>query len=90
MLLGSLFWDDGEEIDNNNYISISYEADVSNESKGKFFSTINYNNYSDSDSFIVGNILIIGIDNAPSKSFLNGLLLKSTQVTYDSEKKSND
>jgi alpha-glucosidase (family GH31 glycosyl hydrolase) len=86
---GSLFWDDGEQVALNSYLSVNYAAEVTG-SSGSFTSTVEKNTYSAASSLLVQEVVVLGKDLVkPSAVSLNGVDLDvATQVSYDSVKKS--
>jgi alpha-glucosidase len=86
---GSLFWDDGEQVSLNSYLSVNYAAEVTG-SSGSFTSTVEKNTYSAASSLLVQEVVVLGKDLVkPSAVSLNGVDLDvATQVSYDSVKKS--
>jgi alpha-glucosidase (family GH31 glycosyl hydrolase) len=85
---GKLFYDDGEEISLENYLSVSYDANGSG-SSGSFRATIDHNTYIPSRKIPVEAITIMGKDLLPpSSATLNGIDLTANQIVYDSVRKS--
>ncbi len=80
---GTLFWDDGEQVDLQYYLRTSYKAAVSGNA-GSFIGTIEHNNYP-AATLPIQDIVIIGQDlQAPTSATLNGLALSSSQFSFDS------
>jgi len=80
---GSLFWDDGEQINLDAYLSIDYHAEVTT-TAGTFTGVVNTNTYSDASSLPVVQIQFLGVPAAPSSAVLNGVTVTST---YDATTK---
>lgn len=80
---GSLFWDDGEQVELQNYLHASYKASAS-ASAGSFVASIDHNNYS-SANLPIQDIVVVGRDlQSPSAATLNGVPLTATQFSFDS------
>jgi len=77
---GSLFLDDGEQVELSSFLSVSYLVQADS-SSGSFTATVNKNTYSTSAS--LSNIIIAGIENAPSSASVNGRALSSSQILFD-------
>jgi alpha-glucosidase (family GH31 glycosyl hydrolase) len=82
---GSLFWDDGEQVDLQNYLHASYKVSASMNS-GSFVATIDHNNYS-AATLPVQDIVIVGRDlQVPTSATLNGVALSASQFEFDSSR----
>jgi len=83
---GSLFWDDGEQIELESSLVVNYKAvsgSVSNE--------ILESTYGDADTFTLDTIVVMGTSSlvkSVSSATLNGVALSSSQISYDSSKHS--
>lgn len=85
---GSLFWDDGEQIDVQYYLKASYKAETTG-SAGTFTTTIEHNNYPAAGSLPVQDIVIVGPAlSTPTVATLNGVALTSSQFSFDSTRHS--
>ena len=89
---GTLFWDDGEQIELSSYIEVSYSAEVEG-SEGEFFATATITGSSTKDADFakipIGSVTVVGKDlQKPGTNgvFLNGKKLDtSTDVVYDQD-----
>jgi len=77
---GSLFLDDGEQVELSSFLSVSYVVQADSTS-GSFAATVNTNTYATTAS--LDNIIVAGIENAPSSASLNGRALSSSQIRFD-------
>eukprot|EP01039_Chlorochromonas_danica_P004765 gene4765-5225_t len=86
---GNLFWDDGEQVEVTNYLTVSYHAETSSSSSGVFTGEVENNSYDQSSTYTVQEIVVLGIDlSAPSTATLNGVALESNQIVFDSARAS--
>jgi alpha-glucosidase len=80
---GSLFWDDGEQVELNNYLTVNYEASASG-STGSFISTVENNSYADAANSSVQDIVVMAKNlMKPSAAALNGVDLTADQIVWD-------
>jgi alpha-glucosidase (family GH31 glycosyl hydrolase) len=85
---GSLFWDDGEQINLDNVLSMNIDASSSTVG-GSVYNTILTSTYADADLFTLNTIVVLGTSSmlsSPSKVTLNGAALSSSQFSYNSSK----
>lgn len=87
MAKGSLFWDDGEQIKLDKYLSISYMTQIA-DGKGTFTSTVDTNTFGDSaDDLSVQTIKVMGraatLSSKPTKATLNGKDLSLSQIALN-------
>jgi len=80
---GNLFWDDGEQIDLDAYLSVDYHAEVTSTS-GSFTGVVSTNTYGDAATLTVPVIQFLGVTAAPSSAVLNGATVSTSQITFDS------
>jgi alpha-glucosidase (family GH31 glycosyl hydrolase) len=86
MARGDLFWDDGEQIDLDSYLLVSYQLNVTPATGGLFVSTISHDNYSEASKLNVQTIQILGNNlQQPSKVSLNNQEVSLTKVVFDKE-----
>lgn len=94
---GSLFWDDGEEVEHTHYLTVDYFAEVNAATQqGQLQATVTHDTLS--ENFVVDTVVIMGPQLGASvratKLMVNGQALKSAspasahQVTYDDAKHS--
>lgn len=84
---GSLFWDDGEQVELSSSLVVSYNANVSG-SSGSVTNSIATSTYKDASTYTIQTIDVLGVASAPSSSAtLNGKALSSSQYTYNASKK---
>jgi alpha-glucosidase (family GH31 glycosyl hydrolase) len=83
---GSLFWDDGEQINLDRYLSVEYYTEVTT-AGGTFTATVGTNMYGDASNLSVGSIEVLGVTTAPVSATLNGVALSGSQMVYDATKK---
>eukprot|EP01038_Epipyxis_sp_PR26KG_P009449 gene9449-12733_t len=80
---GSLFWDDGEQIEIKSYLSLSFTSET-NGSTGFFKSSINHYNYAAASSVGLATIIVSGKGlTKPTSALLNGKSLSSSQIVLD-------
>lgn len=82
---GDLFWDDGEQINIENYLTVSYEVNTS-ATEGSFTAVIGSNTYSSASSFKVGTIVVMGTNSfihSVKTATLNGVAVDSSSIAYD-------
>ena len=81
---GSLFWDDGEQIAIEQFLSVSYNAVATSSSAGSFTGTITADSYDGARSLPVQQIVILGKGlSAPKAASLNGVPLTAAQIGFD-------
>jgi alpha-glucosidase len=86
--IGSLYWDDGEQIELTNYLTINYEASYLN-NKGTFTATVTHNSYTNANTYQVGSIVVMAPSMIqPTSITLGGVSVPLSQATYNSAKKS--
>lgn len=92
---GSLFWDDGEQIDLDYYLTVSYtvsSSSSSTSSSGSITAVIDSNTYSAASSSMLQTITVMGTSSqfstTPLVVNLNGNTLDSNQISYDESKHS--
>lgn len=77
---GELFWDDGEEVELKRYLSVSYQAAVS-DGTGSVASTILHDSYLAAKELHIEEIIVLGKGmSKPSSVMLNGHELTGAQV----------
>lgn len=83
---GNLFWDDGEQVELKNYLTVNYEAAATG-SSGSFVSTVETDSYADAVTHTVQDIVVMGKDlKKPSAAALNGVDLTADQIVFDATK----
>jgi alpha-glucosidase len=85
---GSLFWDDGEQLELSSYLTADYSAEATGSNTGYFSASVSqHNGYEDGlqvqDVVIVGTVL-----SAPNKASINGVALSSSQIVFDASRSS--
>jgi alpha-glucosidase len=82
---GTLFWDDGEEVELSNFLQVGYHADVSAGSSGSLNATMIRNTYLDASSLAVNTVVVLGANMAcPSSVFVNGVEASEIVVSCES------
>jgi alpha-D-xyloside xylohydrolase len=87
---GSLFWDDGDQINLDAYLEVAYSAAVSISSgSGSLSSVVKHNNYVAAGNNVVDTVTVMSGSYIPA-SFktvtLNGVTLAASQITTDTVK----
>lgn len=85
---GSLFWDDGEQIELDQVLFMHMDASVVGKS-GVITNTIVESTFADADNYTLDTITILGNPSmmfSPTLVTLNGATLSSSQYAYDSSK----
>eukprot|EP01034_Spumella_vulgaris_P029295 gene29295-36320_t len=82
---GSLFWDDGEQINLDKFLTVDFYAEYVG-SAGTFTGTVGTNTYGDASSLQVGSIEILGVATAPVSATHNGVALSANQIKHDAAK----
>lgn len=90
---GSLFWDDGEQVTLQKYLSVSYSAEVFGAEAGgggSFTSVVSANSYSDAQNNIVQSIVVMGNSSlvAPTSATLNSVPLSASQIVFSDDNNS--
>jgi hypothetical protein len=89
---GSLFWDDGMELEHTNYLTVEYHAQLVGEgvTGGVFTASITHNTFAEANQFNVDKIIVMGpkLTTPTLGSTLNGRFLTKENVQFDIEKKS--
>jgi alpha-glucosidase (family GH31 glycosyl hydrolase) len=88
---GSLYWDDGEQLDTSAFLFTSYRAEITvfdkcNEGQGmgRFQSTIHTNSYPEARDVLINTIVIMSVTLfQPTKVMLNNRVLASNHVQFD-------
>lgn len=89
---GSLYWDDGEQISLDHFLTASYSAETSSPTSGVFTGAVTFSDSTAKSMFStlkVDTIIIMGKEGAlstPSSASMNGKSLDSNQITMDSDK----
>jgi len=86
---GSLFWDDGEQIELQQYLTADLFAEIVS-GQGSFTTTVSHNSYSAADSYQVGTVVVLSpnLTAAPTSVTLNGATFNIENVAFDAAKKS--
>lgn len=84
---GSLFWDDGEQISLDKYLSASYVVEMSETSGGAFTATIDHDSIDEASNNVIQTITVMnGSAFTPTVAILNGKTLDSKQIVVDNSK----
>jgi hypothetical protein len=86
--VGDLFWDDGEQVALDNYLTTTYTASVTLSSGSSVIGTVRTNTYEEGVSALrVNTIVVMGTGssmlNTPNVITLNGIVLNTAVATYD-------
>jgi alpha-glucosidase (family GH31 glycosyl hydrolase) len=86
---GSLYWDDGEQIELKNYITIDLYAEQSSK-ESVFTAAVTHDSFSNANDYSVGTIVVMSptLTAKPTTITLNGAALNANQVSFDAAKKS--
>lgn len=86
---GTLFWDDGEQIELKSYLTTDLFAELVN-GQGSFSATVSHNSYDAADNFKVGTVVVLSpnLSAAPTSVTLNGAAFDVSNVAFDASKKS--
>ncbi len=79
---GSLFFDDGEQLQLVNYISVQYDVAVSG-GVGVFTANVSHNSYAESKLLRVQTVKVLGVGQRPSSAVLNEVVLADHQIEFD-------
>jgi alpha-D-xyloside xylohydrolase len=84
---GSLFWDNGEQVDfTEYYLSQSYSAQFAGDA-GSVTGIVQHNTYSASSEVAMDTVVVLGKGlSQPSSASLNGKALSMSQIVFDTEK----
>ncbi len=82
---GSLFWDDGEQVNLDKFLSVDYFAQLAGDA-GSFTATVATNTYGDASSLSLPTIEVLGVKVAPTTATLNGVALSAGQIVFDAAK----
>lgn len=88
---GALFWDDGEQMDLENYLTVDLFAELTSVTEGSFTATVTHDSFPAANTdFSVGSVVVMAptLTAKPAKVTLNGAAFDLSQVTFDSAKKS--